>query len=166
MWDSQWTSSEQDHSRGTKYGDWLGGFLVALSTKGTDWNVYQTTYHIGCWITILEAYKPAWPMLKEVEYNYWLGLCNCHQLQEMISDISKLLDIAIHEGSAKCKHAGIHMMWMSISWEAYETDTRSYMIDHCGSLQWHKLKLPKRQQSSLKGWACTVIHEELGEVKC
>jgi len=33
------------------------------STEGTDWDVYQTAYRTGCWTTILEGYKPAWPRM-------------------------------------------------------------------------------------------------------
>jgi len=40
------------------------------STEGTAWDVYQTAYRTGCKTTILEGYKPSWPMLKEEEeYN-------------------------------------------------------------------------------------------------
>jgi hypothetical protein len=45
------------------------GLSGALSTEGTDWDVYQTAYRNACRTTILQGYKPAWPMLKEDEYN-------------------------------------------------------------------------------------------------
>jgi hypothetical protein len=40
------------------------------STKGTDWDVYQTVYRNECQTSILQAYKPASLMLKKDEYNY------------------------------------------------------------------------------------------------
>jgi len=46
------------------------GLSGALSTEGTDWDVYQTDYRNDCRMTIPEAYKLAWPMLREFEHNY------------------------------------------------------------------------------------------------
>jgi len=47
--------------------------------------------------TILVAFKPAWPMPKEDEYNYWWAPSESHQLQEVMSDIEAGRK-AIHEG--------------------------------------------------------------------
>ena len=86
----------QDHSQMTPNWDRIRGLSGALPTEGTDWDVYQTAYRNGCRMTILEAHKAARPMLKEHEYNYRQTLCDCHRLQEMISDISRLANQAMH----------------------------------------------------------------------
>jgi len=109
-------------------------------------------------------------MLKEDEYNYWQAP-------------------SMHEGPGERKRAWIYMVWMTISWEAYEIDTRSYMIDHHRRLWYREQKLqsmprsqarfiradwartwppkqiPKQQQWSLMGWACGIVHEEFGKLE-
>jgi len=57
------------------------------------------------------------------------------------SDISRLPDRAIHEGAGERKRAWIYMVWITISWEAYKIDTRSYMIDHHRQLWYQEQKL-------------------------
>jgi len=38
-----------------------------FSTEGTDWDIFQTACQSQCRKTMLEAYKPAWPRLREYE---------------------------------------------------------------------------------------------------
>ena len=157
--------SNQDHGRMTPSWDWIRGWLGALPTEGTDRDVYLTAYRIECWTTILEAYKPAWRMLMEDIYNYWWVPRESYRLQERISDI-KAGPQSYARGSGERKRAWIYMVWMTIWWEAYKIDMRSYMIDHHQRLWYRMQKPPKQPQWSLMGWAHGIVNEKLGELEC
>ena len=97
--------TDQDHGRVSQYWDWISGLLGALYRRN----------RLEClpnwmWNDHTEGYKPAWPMLKEDEYNYWRSPCESHRLQGMISDTSRLADQAIHEGSVERKCAWIYIL--------------------------------------------------------
>ena len=128
------------------------------STDGPDWDVYQTAYRNECRTPILEAYKPAWPMLKEDENNYWRAPCESHRLQERMSDIEAGLQ-SYARGSGEHKHACIYMVWLTISWEAYKIGTRSYMIDHYRRQWYREQKLQSMPRTSK---AATMITDGLG----
>jgi len=103
-------------------------------------------------------------MLKEYDDNYWRPPCERHRLLERISHIGACVQIYAR-ASGERKPAWMYLVWMTISWEADEIDTRSYMIDHHWRIWYLVQKLPKLQQWSLMGWACGV-HKELGELEC
>jgi hypothetical protein len=80
--------------------------MGSLLTEGIDWDVTKQVTET----TILEAYKPAWPMRKEDGYNYRRAPCESHRLQGMISDTSSLADQAMHEGLGERTPAGTYMV--------------------------------------------------------
>jgi len=72
--------------------------------------------------------------------------------------ISRLAYKAMHEGVGEHKHACIYMVWVTISWEAYKIDTRSYMIDHHRRLWYREQKLQSMPRTSN---AATMITDGL-----
>jgi hypothetical protein len=60
------------------------------ATASTDCDVDQTAYVTYCQTTILEAYVPAWLVLKEYEYNNQQAPCEICRQPVMISGILRL----------------------------------------------------------------------------
>ena len=100
--------------------------------------------------------------------------------------ISRLTYKAMHEdlestrlGRAQTR-LNIYVVWMTICWEAYEIDTRSYMIDHHRRLWYREQKLqsmPRSQARFIRAdWArmtteaaskpATMITDGLGLRNC
>ena len=184
-WDSHRMVSEQDHGWVTHYQDSIWGLSGALPTEGTDWDVYATAYQNEYWTTILVGYRPAWPMVKEYDYNDQRAPFESHLLQERMLYTAAGVE-SYARGSGEWNRVWIYIVWMTIRWEAYEIDTRSDMIDHHRLLSyreqklesthrsqariiradWAQILLPKWQQWSLMSLACGVVHEELGKLEC
>lgn len=86
----------------------------------------------------LHAEQPYWRPISILHW-YWWGLNTAtDKYQDVVqgtgckscSDRSILAVQAMHEGTGECKHTSICTVWMSILWEDYEIDSRSYKIYH------------------------------------
>jgi len=98
--------TDQDHGRVSQYWDWMWRLSGALYRR--HWLEWIPNW---MWNDHTESYKPAWPILKEDEYNYWQAPCESHRLQGMISDTSRLADQAIHKGSGERNRAWIYIWY-------------------------------------------------------
>jgi len=78
-------------------------------------------------------------MPNEGNHNYIVVLCECHQLQKLLSDIEAGLQCYVLQ-SGHCKHTWIYMKGITISWKAYEIDTRSFVTNNDQWLGYKKEK--------------------------